>query len=144
MTRNAVKDKTRTTLRMSLKMFAENDLPDELLVTTRQNAKWRNKFNNNMSTDLKSSKAQISKIIKSRGFLGRLLGPLLKTGLPLIKNVIKELAKSVLVPAGLAAAVLAVDAGIHKKIVTNKVLREKSHCVVCRSNKSRFLKQKIN
>ena len=97
-----------------------------------------------MSTDLKSSKAQISKIIKSRGFLGRLLGPLLKTGLPLIKNVIKELAKSVLVPAGLAAAVLAVDAGIHKKIVTNKVLREKSHCVVCRSNKSRFLKQKIN
>ena len=97
-----------------------------------------------MSTDLKSSKAQISKIIKSRGFLGRLLGPLLKTGLPLIKNVIKELAKSVLVPAGLAAAVLAVDAGIHKKIVTNKVLREKSHCVVCRSNKSRFFKQKIN
>ena len=96
-----------------------------------------------MSTDLKSSKAQISKIIKSRGFLGRLLGPLLKTGLPLIKNVIKELAKSVLVPAGLAAAVLAVDAGIHKKIVTNKVLREKSHCVVCRSNKSRFLKQKL-
>ena len=46
-----------------------------------------------MSPDLKLSKAQISKIIQSGGFLGRLLGPLLKTGLPLIKNVIKPLAK---------------------------------------------------
>ena len=41
-----------------------------------------------MSTDLKLSKAQISKITQSGGFLGRLLGPLLKTGIPLIKNVI--------------------------------------------------------
>ena len=48
-----------------------------------------------MSTDLKFSKAQINKIIQSGGFLSRLLGPLLKTGLPLIKNVIKPLAKSV-------------------------------------------------
>ena len=49
-------------------------------------AKLRNAFNNNMSTDLKLSKAQISKIIQSGGFLGRLLGPLLKPGLPLIKK----------------------------------------------------------
>ena len=48
-----------------------------------------------MSTDLKLSKAQIYKSIQSRGFLGRLFGPLLKSGLPLIKNVIKPLAKSV-------------------------------------------------
>ena len=47
-----------------------------------------------MSTDLKLPKAQISKIIQSGGFFGRLLGPLLKTGLPLIKNVIKPLAES--------------------------------------------------
>ena len=57
-----------------------------------------------MSTDLKLSKAQISKIIQSRGFLGRLLGPLVKTGLPLIKNVIKLLAKGVLISLGLTAA----------------------------------------
>ena len=56
-------------------------------------------------------------MIQSGGFLGRLLGPLLKTGLPLIKNVIKPLAKSVLIPLGLAAAASAADAGIHKKIL---------------------------
>ena len=56
-------------------------------------------------------------MIQSGGFLGRLLGPLLKTGLPLIKNVIKPLAKSVLIHLGLTAAALAADAGIHKKIL---------------------------
>ena len=70
---------------MSLKMFSENWLPHKLLLTTRQKTELRNAFNNNMSTDLKLSKAQISKIIQSGGFLGRLLGSLLKTGLPLIK-----------------------------------------------------------
>ena len=85
---------------MSLKMFNVDDLPHELLLTTRQKTKLRNSFNNNMSTDLKLSKAQISKVIQSGGFLGRLLGPLLKTGLPLIKNVIKPLTKSVLIPLG--------------------------------------------
>ena len=54
-------------------------------------------------------------MIQSGGFLGKLLGPLLKTGLPLIKNVITPLAKSVLIPLGLTAAAAA-DAGIHKKI----------------------------
>ena len=56
-------------------------------------------------------------MIQSRGFLGRLLGPLLKTGLPLIKNVIKQLAKSVLIPLGLTAAASVADAGIHRKIL---------------------------
>ena len=55
-------------------------------------------------------------MIQSGRFLGRLLGPLLKTGLPLIKNVVKPLAKSVLIPLGLTAAASAADAGIHKKI----------------------------
>ena len=55
--------------------------------------KIRNTFNNNTSTDIKLSKAQINKIIQSGSFLGKLLGPLLKTGLPLIKSVIKPLAK---------------------------------------------------
>ena len=54
--------------------------------------------------------------MKSGGFIGRLLGPLLKTGLPLMKNVIKALSKSVLIPLGLTAAVSSTDAGINKKI----------------------------
>ena len=58
-----VKDKTGTTLRMSLEMFAGNDLPHELLMTTGQKSKLRNAFNSNISADLKLSRAQISKII---------------------------------------------------------------------------------
>ena len=95
-------------------MLNGNDLPHELLLT-RQKTKVRNAFNNNTSTALKLSKAQINKIIQSGGFLSRLLGPLLKTGLPLIKNTIKPLAKNVLIPLGLTAAASAADAGIHKK-----------------------------
>ena len=70
--KTAIKNKTRTTLRMSLEMFDGNDLPHELFMTTRQKTKLKNVFNNNMSTDLKLSKAQISKIIWYRGFLGSL------------------------------------------------------------------------
>ena len=72
---------------------------------------------NNSSTDIKLSKTKLSKMIQSGGLLSRLLGPLLKTGLQLIKDVIKPLAKSVLVPLGLTAAASAADAGIHKKIL---------------------------
>ena len=109
--KTAVKNKTGTTFRISLKMFNGNNLPNELLLTTRQKTKIRSAFNNKMSTDLKLSRVQISKIIQSGGFLGRLPGPLLKTGLAIIKNLIKPLAKSVLIPLGASAA----DAGIHKK-----------------------------
>ena len=56
-----------------------------------------------------------AKMIQSGGFFGRLLGPLLKTGLLLIKNVIKPLAKSLLIPLGLTAAASAADPGIHRK-----------------------------
>ena len=56
-------------------------------------------------------------MVQSVGFLGRLLGPLLKTGLPLIKNVIKPIAKAVLIPLGLTAAASTADAGTHKKIL---------------------------
>ena len=78
-------------------MLSANNLPQELLLTTRQTTKVRNAIENNMATDINLSKAQISKTIQSGEFLGKLLGPLLKTGLPLIKNVIKPLAKSVLI-----------------------------------------------
>ena len=96
-------------------MFEGNNLPHEISITTRQKTKLRNAFKNNLSTDIKLSKTQISKIIQSGGFLGKLLGPLLKTGVPLIKNVIKPLAKSVLIPLGLTAAGSAADAGIQRK-----------------------------
>ena len=115
--KNAVKNKTGATWRISLKMFNRNNLTHELLLTARQKTKIRNTFNNNTSTDLKLSKAQISKIIQSGRFLGRLIGPLLKTGLPLIKHVIKPLTKSALIPLGLTAAASAAYAGIHKKIL---------------------------
>ena len=71
-----VKNKQGTTLRMSAKMFNGNNLPYELLLTTRQTTKLRKAIENNMSTDIKLSKGQISKIIQSGGFLGKLLGPL--------------------------------------------------------------------
>ena len=98
-------------------MFNGNNLAHELLVTTRQKTKIRNAFNNNTSADINFSKAQINKIIQCGGFLDKLLGPLLKTRLPLIKNVVKPLAKSALIPLGLTAATSAADAGIHKKIL---------------------------
>ena len=70
---------------------------------------------NHPSTDFKLSKTQLSNMVQSGWFLDRLLGPLLKIVLPLIKNVIKPLTKSVLIPLGFTAAVSAADAGIHKK-----------------------------
>ena len=70
-------------------------------------------FANDSSADIKLSKTQLSKMLQSGGFLGRLLGPLLKTGLLLIKNVIKPLTKSVLIPVGLTAAESAADTEKH-------------------------------
>ena len=93
----------------------ETNFSHKLLLTNRQVSNLRKVFSNHLSADIKLSKTQLSKMIQSGGFLGRLLGPLLKTGLPLIKNVIKPLAKSVLIPLGLTAAASAADAGIHKK-----------------------------
>ena len=97
---------------MSLKMFSGKDLPHELLLTTRQKAKLRSAFNNNMLTDLKLSKAPISKTIQSGGFLGSLLsklaGSLMKVAIRLAKKVLSQL--------GITAAALAIDAGIQKKI----------------------------
>ena len=93
-------------------MFNGNDLPHELLLTTRQKTKLRNAFNNNTSADIKLSKAEISKITQSGRFLGSLLsklvGPLMKVAVPLAKNV--------LAPLGITAAASALDAGIQKKI----------------------------
>ena len=92
----------------------ETNFPHKLLLTNRQVLVLDlcKVFANHSSTDIKLSNTQM---IQSGGFLGQLLGPLLKTGLSLIKNVIKPLAKSVLIPLGLTAAASAANAGIHKK-----------------------------
>ena len=122
--KNAVKNKTGTTLRISLKMFNGNNLPHELLLTTRQKTKLRNALNNNMSTDLKLSKAPISKIIQSGRFLGSLLsklaGPLMKVAAPSAKNI--------LAPLGVTAAASAIDAV--SGIMTQKLVSLKRNLLI--------------
>ena len=93
----------------------KNNFSHELLLNIRQVANLWKTFANNSLNDIKLSKTQLSKMIQSGKFLGRLFGPLLKAGLLLIKNVIKPLAKSVLIPLGLTAAASAGDAGIYNK-----------------------------
>ena len=119
--KSAIKNETDVVLRLSSNMIGNSsdntNFLHELLLTNRQVANLRKAFANHLSTDIKFSKAQLSKMIQSGGFLSRLLGPLLKPGLPLMKSVIKPLAKSVLITLGLTAAASASDAGIHKKIL---------------------------
>ena len=94
--------------------------PHKLLLTNGQVANLRKVFANYSSTDIKLSNTHLSKMILSGGFLGRLLGPLLKTRLPLIKNVIKPLAKSALIPLGLTTTSSTAEAGIHKNILGSR------------------------
>ena len=86
-------------------------------MTTRQKTKIRNAFNNNMSTDIKLSRTQITKIIQSGEFLGSLLsklaGPLMKVAVLLEKNV--------LAPLGITAAASTIDTGIKKKYIDLKI-----------------------
>ena len=117
--KSAIKNETEVVLRLPSNMIGDNEtnFPHKLLLTNRQVSNLRKAFANNSLTDIKLSKTQLSEMIQSGGFFGRLLGALLKIGLPLIKNVIKPLAKSALIPLGLTAAVSTADAGIHKKIL---------------------------
>ena len=117
--KSAIKNETEVVLRLSSNMIGddETNFPHKLLLTNRQVANLRKAFADKSSTDIKLSKTQISKMIQSGGFLGRLRGLLLKTGLPLMKNVVKPLVKSVLIPSRLTAAVSAAEARIHKKIL---------------------------
>ena len=115
--KSAIKNETEVVLRLSSSMIGDNEtnFPHILLLTNRQVTNLCKAFTNKSSTDIKSSKTQLSKMIQSGGFIARLLGPLLKTELPLIKNAIKPLAKSFLIPLELTAGASAADAGIHKK-----------------------------
>ena len=87
-----------------------------MLLTNTQVSKFRKAFANGSSANKKLLKTQLYKIRQSGGFLGRILGPLLKTGFPLLGNVLKPLAKSVLIPLELTVAASATDAAIHKKM----------------------------
>ena len=113
--KSGTKIENNVVLRLSSNMVGNSNdnthFPHELLLTNRQVANIRKAFAKNTSIDIKLSKTQLSKMIQSGGFVGRLLGLLLKTGLPLMKSV----AKNVLIPLGLTAAASAADAGIHKK-----------------------------
>ena len=109
--KSAIKHETDVISRLSPNMIGNTDdeanFPHKLLLTNRQVVNLCKAFANHTSTDIKLSKTQLSKMIQLGGFLSRPLGPLLKTGLPLMK--------SVLVPLGLTAAGSAADAGINKK-----------------------------
>ena len=112
--KSAIKNENDVVIRLSLSMTGDSNdqtnFPQELLLTDRQLSSIRKAFANNSLVDVKFSKVQLSKMIQSGGFLGKLLAPLLKTGLPLMKSVITPLAKSVLIPLGLTAAASAADA----------------------------------
>ena len=117
--KSAIKHETDVVLRLSSNMIGNSDdetnFPCKLLLTNRQVRNLCKTFTNYLSTDIKLFKTQLSKMIQSRGFLGRLLAPLLKTGLPLMKSVIQSIAKGVFIPLALTAASYATDARIHKK-----------------------------
>ena len=119
--KSAIRNENDVVITLSPNVIGESNdqtnFTHELLLTGRQVSSIRKAFANNSSVDIKFSKTQSSKIIQSGGFLGTLLGPLLKTGFPLMKNVLTPLAKSVLIPLGLTAAASAADAGIHKKLL---------------------------
>ena len=97
---------------MSIEMLSGASLSHELLLTTSQTTKLRNATEKNMSTDIKFSKIQISKIISSGGYLGlsliKLAGPLMKVAVPLANNI--------LAPSEMTAVASAIDAGIQEKI----------------------------
>ena len=113
--KSSIKNKNEVVLRLPSNMIGDNEtnFPHKLLLTNRQVSNLRQSSANNSSTDVKLSKPQLSKMTQSGGFLSKLLGPLLKTGLPLKKSVFKPLVKSDLIPLGLTAAASAADARIH-------------------------------
>ena len=119
--KSTIKNETEVTLKLSSNVVGdsndENKFPHKFLLTNTQVLKTRKAFANGSSANTKLSKTHLLKIGESGGFLGRLLGPLLKTGLLFLGNILKPLAQSVLLPLGLTAAAAATDAAIHKKMI---------------------------
>ena len=115
----SIKNETELVLRISSNMVGDSNdntnFPHELLLTNRQVANICKAFAKNTSIDIKLSKTQLPKMIQSGGFLGNLLGklagPLMKVAVPLAKNV--------LVPLGISAAMSAIDGSIKKKMLSS-------------------------
>ena len=118
--KSAIKNGIGVTLNLSSNIigdyYDENNFPQKLLLTNTQVSRLHKAFSNDSSSNIAFSKTQLSKITQSVGFLGRLLGPFTFYRLPLIGNVLKPLAKSVLIPLRLTAVASATDAAIRKKI----------------------------
>ena len=123
--KSALKNKTEIVLRLPSNMIVNsNDKTSfihKLSLTNGQAADLRKSFANNLSTDTKLSKTQLSKMTQTEGFIDRLFGPLLKRGIPLMKNVMKPLAKSVLIPLRLTAGASAADAGFVLSVTTGVI-----------------------
>ena len=115
--KSSIKNETDVVLRISSNMVSNSNdntnVPHELLLTNRQVANIHKAFANHSSTDIKLSKSQLSKMIQSGGFLGNLLG---KLAGPLMK-VAMSLAKNVLAPLGISAAISVIDGTIKKKML---------------------------
>ena len=118
--KSAIKNGTEATLNLSSNIVGDsndkNNFPHKLLLTNTQVLKSCKAVSNDSTANIKFSKTQLSKIVQSGGFLGGLLGPLLKTALPLIGNVLTSLAKSILIPLVLTAAASLTDTAIHEKM----------------------------
>ena len=103
-------------MKLSSNVVGDSNAENKFLLDNTQVSKLCKAFANGSSANIKLAKTQLHKIGQSGGVLGRLLRPLLKTRLPLMENVLKPLAKSVLIPLGLTAAASATDAAIHNKM----------------------------
>ena len=118
--KSGIKNNTEVTLKISSNVVGdsnnENNFSHRLLLTNTQVSRLHKAFVNGSLANIILSKTELHKIGQSGGFLGRLLRPLLKSGLPFIGNVLKPLAKSVSIPLGLTAEALTTDAAIHKKM----------------------------
>ena len=118
--KSAIKNETEVTLNHSSNIIGDSNdekhFPYKLLLANTQISKLRKAFPNNPSANKKLWKTELDKIGKQGGVLGRLLAPLLKTGLHLMGNVLKALAKSVLMPLGLTKATSEIDTALHEKM----------------------------
>ena len=118
--KSGIKVNTKVTLKISSNVVGdsndENTFLHNLLLTNTQVSRLRKAFANNPSADINLSNTQLHRIGQSGWFWSRILGPLLTARLPLLRNKIKPLAKSVLIPLGLTAAASAADAAIHEKM----------------------------
>ena len=94
----------------------ETNFPHKFLLTNAQVVSCRIAFENGSSVNIRLWKTQLFKMVQLGEFLGKIRGPLLKTGLPLKKNVLKPLTKTILIPLGLNAEASEADVSIQKKI----------------------------